>query len=679
MALLTCPDCGGNVSSKAAKCPRCGCPVSVMIQEQQNSEMKQAPEPQNEVLVQNTGSESPTIEQKQAVVPEPTTIESTQTVESKPTTIEHKRKTESTNSDVKWSQGALIGGALIAVIVVIVIVFFYKKSSDTDYTSQYKSNDETITVNGVSFQMIKVDGGSFNMGSNDSDAYDDEKPVHRVTLNDFYIGETEVTQGLWYAVMGTNPSYFCNGDNCPVEGVSWNECQQFIQMLNAKTGKKFSLPTEAQWEYAALGGRKSLGYKYSGNNSISTVGWYDSNSNDATHYVKALSANELGLYDMTGNVYEWCQDWYADRYDSNNSLTDPIGPISGTLRVVRSGSWKSKSRNCRVAYRFKYAPDYNFRNLGFRLCINTTTSHNYTKSTSSFNAAPVKIQNPAVATQRLYDFKRKITSSPFEKDAIKCLKTIDNEYAKCAFFLGNITQEDDGDFDYTYGCIYLYNAVNDQLFRLDGDKFIKSNINDVSKKMLGWRFDDNNEDNRCHNGYFLVKDYSNKGVCVIQFGNVGDDKIIRLTMSDLHVQSFSTGEILQDKYLVEFDRWGPTVGPLDTRIIKQVSDLFTGKEIENPFTKAGAVNFIGENNTKINLFINNDASVTGNVLYNGKTYKVNKGNQTFDGDINLSIGYTDDGIDCFIIKKEGNKYILLGGFSDVYDIEEKFSMEVFKQ
>jgi len=219
----------------------------------------------------------------------------------------------------------------------------------------------------------------------------------------------------------------------------------------------------------------------------------------------------------------------------------------------------------------------------------------------------------------------------------------------------------------------------DQLFKLDDNKFIKSNINDVSKKILGWINDENNGNNGCNEEFFHIKDYSNKGICIIQFGNVSNDKIIKLTMSDLHVQSFSSCDIIQDKYLVEFDRWGPIIGPLDTRTIKKVSDLFSDKEIENPFTKAGAVNFIGENNTKINLFINKDASVKGNVLYNGKTYKVNKGNQTLNGNINLSTDYTDDDIECFIIKNEGNKYTLQGGFVDVWEIIEKFSMEVFKQ
>ena len=679
MALLICPDCGGNVSSKAAKCPRCGCPVSIILQEMQNSEKAQEPEPHNEVPVQNIEPEQPTIVQKQAVEPEPQNIETTRTVEPTQSTIEHKPKTETTNDNIKWSQGALIGGALIAVIVIIAIVFFFKKSSNTDYTSQYEPNDESITVNGVSFKMIKVDGGSFNMGSNDSDAYDDEKPVHRVTLNTFYIGETEVTQGLWKAVMGNNPSYFSNGDNFPVEGVSWNDCQEFIQKLNAKTGKKFSLPTEAQWEYAARGGKKSIGYNYSGSNNVSSVGWFDTNCNETTHNVKSLAANELGLYDMTGNVYEWCQDWYADRYDYN-SATDPTGPYSGTLRVVRSGSWKSKSRNCRVAYRFKYAPDYKFRNLGLRLCINTATSHNYTESTNS------EIQNSAEATRKLNDFKRKITSYPFEKDAIECLKIIDNEYTKCALFLGNITTIAGMEYDQTLGYIFCYNAVLDRLYKYENGKFNFFSPNNLSKKneiIDEIEYYNNNAGKEYPSdtyGSFSVIDYSNQGLCYINpntcLGGVPTEITAKISLSDMTTEVLK-GEIIQDKYLVEFE--GAVDWAIDPRKIKKVKDLLTNKEITNPFIKPGAISFTDYSNTQINLVIHDDASVTGTVVCNGEKYTITEGNQTIRGDINLLVPNTGYHIYYFIIERKGSSYKLKKVFLVAEYYEEEYSIEVFKK
>ena len=228
---------------------------------------------------------------------------------------------------------------------------------------------ETITVKGVSFNMVRVDGGTFTMGATSeqgSDADSDEKPAHQVTLSTYSIGETEVTQALWRAVMGSNPSNW-QGDNLPVETVSWNDCQKFITKLNKLTGRRFRLPTEAEWEYAARGGSKSRGYKYSGSNNIGDVAWYDSNSSDKTHSVKTKQANELGLYDMSGNVYEWCQDWYGNY--SSGSQTNPTGPSSGSYRVYRGGSWYLSARFCRVADRVDSAPDNRHDCLGLRLAL----------------------------------------------------------------------------------------------------------------------------------------------------------------------------------------------------------------------------------------------------------------------------------------------------------------------
>lgn len=226
-----------------------------------------------------------------------------------------------------------------------------------------------VEVNGVKFKMVYVEGGSFTMGATaeqGSDATADEKPAHQVTLSDYYIGETQVTQALWKAVMGNNPSNW-EGDNLPVEGVSWDEAQEFIAKLNGIIGRTFRLPTEAEWEYAARGGKNSKEYKYSGSNSIDEVAWYDENSGDKTHPVKERKANELGLYDMSGNVWEWCNDWYGDY--SSDAQTNPQGPDEGSARVFRGGSWRIKARYCRVSFRYCYTPMFRHDYVGFRLVM----------------------------------------------------------------------------------------------------------------------------------------------------------------------------------------------------------------------------------------------------------------------------------------------------------------------
>lgn len=229
--------------------------------------------------------------------------------------------------------------------------------------------NQTFTVNGVSFTMVGVKGGTFTMGATSeqgSDADSDEKPTHQVTLSDYYIGETEVTQELWKAVMGSNPSYL-SGTNLPVERVSWDDCQTFITKLNQLTGKNFRLPTEAEWEYAARGGQKSRGYKYAGSNTLSDVAWYTDNSGSKTHPVKQKQANELGLYDMSGNVWEWCQDWFGSY--TSNAQTNPTGPSSGSNRVFRGGSWLSNAFGCRVASRGGNSPGARGNYLGFRVVL----------------------------------------------------------------------------------------------------------------------------------------------------------------------------------------------------------------------------------------------------------------------------------------------------------------------
>ena len=225
---------------------------------------------------------------------------------------------------------------------------------------------ETFTVDGVSFNMVRVEGGTFKMGSKDRDADDDEKPVHQVTLSSYAIGETEVTQELWQAVMGSNPSHF-KGTNLPVEQVSWEDCQEFIRQLNAKTGRSFRLPTEAEWEFAARGGNKSQGYKYSGSNNVEDVAWYRENSDTTTHPVKTKQANELGLYDMSGNVWEWCQDWHESY--SHSMQTNPTGSIIKTYRVYRGGSWSFIRSGCRSTRRNVFTNGSGSSDDGLRLAL----------------------------------------------------------------------------------------------------------------------------------------------------------------------------------------------------------------------------------------------------------------------------------------------------------------------
>lgn len=238
-------------------------------------------------------------------------------------------------------------------------------------TKLEKGKNRTFNVGGVEFTMVYVEGGTFMMGSNDADAYDDEKPVHQVTLSDYYIGETEVTQALWQTVMGSNPSY-SNGDNLPVDSVGWDDCMDFIGRLNQITGESFCLPTEAQWEFAARGGNYSKGYKYSGSNDIDAVAWYGGyyghNSYVEASSVGSKQANELGIYDMSGNVWEWCYDWYGPY--SSAAVTDPAGPSSGSSRVFRGGDWFNHAFYCRCTYRRSNRPTgAHYPLLGLRLAL----------------------------------------------------------------------------------------------------------------------------------------------------------------------------------------------------------------------------------------------------------------------------------------------------------------------
>ena len=236
----------------------------------------------------------------------------------------------------------------------------------------------SYTVNGVTFNMVEVEGGTFQMGATPEqgeNANDNEKPVHQVTLSGFSIGQTEVTQELWQAVMGTNPSKFNDNVNKPVETISWEDCQTFIARLNELTGQNFRLPTEAEWEFAARGGMKSQGYKYSGSDDLNEIAWYNYNAyavgssspDYGTHAAATKAANELGLYDMTGNVWEWCQDWSGD-YSAADQI-NPTGPETGTNRVIRGGGWTNYPKLLRVAARSSYKPGFIGNFIGFRLAL----------------------------------------------------------------------------------------------------------------------------------------------------------------------------------------------------------------------------------------------------------------------------------------------------------------------
>jgi formylglycine-generating enzyme required for sulfatase activity len=244
---------------------------------------------------------------------------------------------------------------------VLMIISSVTRSQD----KAVLSSNYIESAYGVNLQMVFVQGGKFQMGSKDGGS--DEKPVHQVTLSDFFIGKVEVTQRQWQYVMGKNPSFFKGCDDCPVEQVSWNDVQEFIRKLNRKSGKNYRLPTEAEWEYAAKGGNKSKGYTYSGSDSIGDVGWYTKNSDSKTHLAGQKQPNELGLYDMSGNVLEWCSDWYG-RY-LPRSQVNPKGASTGDSRVYRGGGWGYLSRSCHTTNRDRTGPGSHSFNLGFRVGI----------------------------------------------------------------------------------------------------------------------------------------------------------------------------------------------------------------------------------------------------------------------------------------------------------------------
>lgn len=282
------------------------------------------------------------------------------------------------------SPGKIVLIVMLGIIATVLSVggLYYVGNIDlSEVDAQIAPYGETYVedVNGLNMKMIYVEGGTFTMGasSGDSNADDDEYPAHQVTLDSYYIAEFEVTQSQWKKIMGTTISqqneisdwggFRGVGDNYPMYHVNWHEAEAFCEELSRLTGKKYCLPTEAQWEFAARGGNKGKNSdnKYSGSYFVEDVARYGGNSDGATHSVGSKYPNELGIYDMSGNVWEWCSDWYGDY--SSNSQTNPMGPSSGDYRVLRGGGWGSDARGCRVSYRGDSFPSYRSINSGFRV------------------------------------------------------------------------------------------------------------------------------------------------------------------------------------------------------------------------------------------------------------------------------------------------------------------------
>ena len=300
-----------------------------------------------------------------------------------------------------WKKLLWVLSGIAAIVFVFFIVKNTQHSSSNPATSSSTASSTASTdiLDQIDRGMVYVEGGTFVMGGTseqqDVEAYDN-KPTHSVSLSSYYLSDHEVTQAEWEAVMGTTVrqqrdkedsslAIYGEGPDYPMCYISWDDCQEFIRKLNSQTGKNYRLPTEAEWEYAARGGLKSRGYKYSGSNTLGDVAWYWQNSGDhflsgtdddwdwdkiennhgQTHPVKQKQSNELGLYDMSGNVWEWCQDWYGDY--TTNCQSNPQGPANGSDRVIRGGSWSDFAWGCRVSNRCIYGPSYRFSSLGLRL------------------------------------------------------------------------------------------------------------------------------------------------------------------------------------------------------------------------------------------------------------------------------------------------------------------------
>ena len=265
---------------------------------------------------------------------------------------------------------------LLLTLIFTSVSFLSCKDKDETvktYSVQYTDTSVVFNVKGAVFTMILVEGGTFEMGATEEQGQEDpnenEYPVHVVNLSSYYICQTEVTQELWLAVMHTNPSLIHGDLMLPVDCVKWDMCQEFIAALNNILDDRFEIrmPTEAEWEFAARGGNKSRGYKYSGSNNVDDVAWYDSNSGEKTHPVGRKKPNELGIYDMSGNLWEWCYDWQG--YYRPTEQTDPTGPTEGTHHIMRGGSWTYNQSFCRVSRRNYISSVIRAANCGLRLAM----------------------------------------------------------------------------------------------------------------------------------------------------------------------------------------------------------------------------------------------------------------------------------------------------------------------
>lgn len=253
----------------------------------------------------------------------------------------------------------------IKFLFVAVLFFLFQNEVYTQY-----HRIDTFTVNGVSFEMIRVAGGSFEREYGFGEGETAKKGKQQVTLDDFSIGKYEVTQQLWKAVMGKNPSYFAHSGKHPVDFVSWNDVQRFLDSLNRLTGKNFRLPSEAEWEFAAKGGINQNRFRYSGSNTIDSVCWYWGNASQRSQKVGQKWPNHLGIYDMSGNVSEWCQDWFDEKeFQKAKSVKNPAGPSKGTKKVLRGGSWGVFAQYCRINIRRPEDPNYKTGDTGFRLVL----------------------------------------------------------------------------------------------------------------------------------------------------------------------------------------------------------------------------------------------------------------------------------------------------------------------
>lgn len=273
--------------------------------------------------------------------------------------------------------------SFVVILLVLAMVSCKKNNSPIENIS--------VTANGIEFKMIYVEGGIFVMGTNDTvDTYPRERPAHQVTVPSFYIAETEVTQALWTAVMGNNPSFNNSNNQLPVEQVTWGECQQFIARLNDITGQNFALPTEAEWEWAAIGGNKGNGFLFAGSNNPPEIGWVMDNSNGTTHPVKSKKPNELGLYDMTGNVWEWCQDWYSSHYYEVSPEYNPQGLSTDSelfadtipCHPLRGGGFGTVVNRCRNTHRVGINPTISALNYGLRLVLRQESTNSGRKKAS---------------------------------------------------------------------------------------------------------------------------------------------------------------------------------------------------------------------------------------------------------------------------------------------------------